>query len=424
MPKVIHVLRKFQPHEWGGIETHLVGLLPELRRLGWESEVHAPEETGTDGAALVAAGATFHTFRARYPYLGMGARDRAGLVASSGNLVSTDELGCLLRERHASILHTHTLKRLGGVVRLAARLRGLPYAVTIHGPVLSGGEVVGRAVAARTRSLLDVGAPFGWLVGSRRVVEDADAVFALNRQEHDAWAPARAGRHLALASLGVNPTPASAEARREARAMLPGASGAALVVVVARMEHAKGQDLALAAFARCAPPGAHLVFAGAALTSDFVASLRAQARDAGRPVHFLGNVAPHIARALMAESCVTLVPSRAEPFGLALLEAWAEGAPALFSAVGGLADIGRRVGADLGPVPAPTVDAWTAALSRALANPALLEHEGRLGPARVARDFTWRSTAEQTAVAYASALAAQRAALRPPSRRPTQTVSS
>ena len=57
MPHVVHVLRKFEPRERGGIETHLVGLIPELARLGWTSEVHAPRERGTDGAPLREVGA-------------------------------------------------------------------------------------------------------------------------------------------------------------------------------------------------------------------------------------------------------------------------------------------------------------------------------------------------------------------------------
>ena len=61
MPRVVHVLRKFEPSEWGGIETYLLGLLPELERLGWKSEVHAPQEAGTDGTILREHGIGFRT---------------------------------------------------------------------------------------------------------------------------------------------------------------------------------------------------------------------------------------------------------------------------------------------------------------------------------------------------------------------------
>src|SRR5436190_23485749 len=108
MPKVIHIVRKFEPDQWGGIETHLLALIPRLERLGWTSEVHAPAEMGTDGSALTAAGATFRTFRAYYPYLRMGHKERTSLVAAGGNLISFEELGRLLLHRRASVLHVHT----------------------------------------------------------------------------------------------------------------------------------------------------------------------------------------------------------------------------------------------------------------------------------------------------------------------------
>src|ERR1700722_4691295 len=126
MPHVVHVLRKFEPREWGGIETHLVGLIPELARLGWTSEVHAPRERGTDGAPLREVGAELATFRAHYPYVGLTPERRARLVAAGGNLVSLEETWRLFRAPRADVIHVHTLGRLGGTVRTVARVRRIP----------------------------------------------------------------------------------------------------------------------------------------------------------------------------------------------------------------------------------------------------------------------------------------------------------
>ena len=134
MPKVVHVVRKFEPAEWGGTETFMVNLVRELVPLGWMSEVHAPGEPGTDGSALELAGATFRTFSASYPVAGLDAAGRKRLVASGGNLVTFDEMRRLAFDRRTSLFHTHTARRLGGVVRWAARRTGRPYAVTLHGP--------------------------------------------------------------------------------------------------------------------------------------------------------------------------------------------------------------------------------------------------------------------------------------------------
>lgn len=407
MPKVIHVLRKFEPEEWGGIETHLVGLIPELARLGWESEVHAPAEHGTDGRAVEALGARFVTFRARYPYLGLDAAKRAGLVAAGGNLVSVDELLTLLVDDRASVFHVHTLGRLGGVVRTASRVRGVPYAVTLHGPVRADADVVARDATRRTRGLVDLGAPFGWAVGARRVVHDADLLFALNRHELDAWRDDRRGKHLERVAHGVDARGATAEARAEARRLV---GDGRFVVVVARLDRGKGQDLALDAFAAAAPADVRIVLAGAAVDEEYAASLRARAESMGGRARVLGGVTPAIARALIAEAELALVPSRAEPFGIVLLECWAEQTPALFSDVGGLGDIARATGVTRGLVPPNDVDAWARALRDALADGAWLASERASARARVEKGYTWRSLAERTARAYESVRAHRRVA--------------
>lgn len=401
MPHVIHVLRKFEPLEWGGIETHLIGLIPELRRLGWTSEVHAPREAGTDGGPLREAGAEFTTFRARYPYVGLTPERRARLVAAGGNLVSIEETWRLLSARRADMIHVHTLGRLGGTVRTAARMRRVPYAVSLHGPVRSGAAVVERDAVARTRGMVDLGAPLGMLLGARKVVSDADLVFTLNREEHAAWVEERVGRHLALVSHGIDPLRAQEDERRQARARVPGLGEARYAVIVARLDRAKGQDRAIEAFARSAPSDMHLVLAGAPVDTVFESELRARAAKLPR-VHVLGGVPPRTARALLAEATLALIPSVAEPFGLVLLEAWAEGTPALASAVGGLQDIGKNADAEDCLVHGG-VEEWSHRISARLADEPFLARERREGPRRVARSYSWRALAERTAEAYASA---------------------
>lgn len=401
MPHIIHVLRKFEPREWGGIETHLVGLIPELARLGWTSEVHAPREAGTDGAALAAVGAKLTTFKAHYPYLGLTPERRARLVAAGGNLLSAEEMARLLRSPRVDLIHLHTQGRLGGIARTAARLRRIPYAVSLHGPVRADAAVVERDASARTKGMIDLGAPFGMLLGARRVVRDADLVFTLNRSEHDAWVEERRGRHLALVAHGITPARASESDRRDARAFVPQLGGARFAVIVARLDRAKGQDVAIEAFLRAAPSDMHLVLAGAPVDVTFERELRARAAATDR-VHVLGGVPPRIARGLLAETTLALLPSIAEPFGLVMLEAWAEGAPALASAVGGLQDIARKTGAESCLVRGG-VDAWSERIAAWLADPDLLTRERREGPDRVARNYSWRALAESTVAAYTHA---------------------
>jgi len=399
MPRVIHVVRKFEPAEWGGTETHLVALIREQVQLGWECEVHAPREKGTDGTILERAGARFRTFRARYPYLRMSREQRAGLVAAGGNLLSADELAklCVLQ---ADVLHLHTLGRLGGVVRTAARMRRRPYAVTLHGPVRADASVVESDARRRTQGMVDVGAPFGLLLGARRVVQDADLVFVLNRAEESAWAKTRKAKHLARVAHGVSLDRASEADRREARGRA-GVGAATFWVLVGRVDRAKGQDLAIRAFSE-APSDVHLVLAGSVSDPSFAREVAAliDVSPMRERIHSIGGVPPHIARALLGEAALALVPSRAEPFGIVLLEAWAEGTPALFSDVGGLGDIARNTDAHFGLVAPDDLEAWTDRL-RALADCAReMQCERDAVRSRVAAHYAWRTLAEQIVEGY------------------------
>lgn len=423
---VVHVLRKFEPAEWGGIETHLLGLLPELSSLGYRSLAFAPREAGTNDGPLREIGVPLVTFHAHYPVLGLDARGRRDLVAAGGNLVTFDGLAKLVATPDVAIFHTHTLRRLGAVVRTAARLRRVPYAVTVHGPLRAGGEVI--ADDPRRRVGLDLGAPFGALLGARRVAEDADLLWVLNRPEQQAWTGPRGGRHLERVAHGVSPSRVTAHDRARAREWLAGRvaadappgtpldASARFVLVVGRLDAPKGQDAALEAFLRLDRPDLRLVFAGPEVDARFASELRARASRAPGRVHLVGGVAPDLARALMAEAELVLVPSRAEPFGIVLLEAWAEGAPALFSAVGGLADLAHDNDAAWGSVAcAPgrePVDAWTERLREALVDADGRARERRDGPARVASRYTWRALAERTAEGYERAIAARRSSAR------------
>lgn len=40
--QVAHVLRKYDPAEWGGTETHVAAVTRELSARGWKVEIHAP----------------------------------------------------------------------------------------------------------------------------------------------------------------------------------------------------------------------------------------------------------------------------------------------------------------------------------------------------------------------------------------------
>ena len=105
---------------------------------------------------------------------------------------------------------------------------------------------------------------------------------------------------------------------------------AAVILVLARLEESKGIDVALKSFASL--PTAYLWIAGNGSRMAFLRSLAASLGVAER-VRFLGWRLDR--EALLKSADVCLVPSRHEPFGNVIVNAWTNGTPIIAAASDG-----------------------------------------------------------------------------------------
>lgn len=112
------------------------------------------------------------------------------------------------------------------------------------------------------------------------------------------------------------------------------------VLCVCRHVRKKGVDTLIEAFARVVRKAPHLslVLAGDGPLLDEHSAL-AQRLGIGRSVVFLGPVAHAQVSAIVARCVVFVLPSRAEPFGVALLEAAYHSRPIVCTRVGGVPEI-------------------------------------------------------------------------------------
>ncbi|MBM3518063.1 MAG: glycosyltransferase, partial [Alphaproteobacteria bacterium] len=157
---------------------------------------------------------------------------------------------------------------------------------------------------------------------------------------------------------------------------------APLLLALGRLHANKAFDVLLRALV--ALPGAHLCIAGEGPERTTLTALARTLGVADR-TGFLGwrDDAP----ALLATADVLVCPSRREPLGNVVIEAWAHGCPVVAAAAAGPAGLIRDDASGL-LVPVEDVAALAAAITRALADAGLRRRLIAGGRAAHAADFT------------------------------------
>jgi glycosyltransferase involved in cell wall biosynthesis len=401
--RVAHVLRKYDPSEWGGTETHVCEITRRLSEHGFEPEVHAP--SGPDGAGALGPNVRLIRYHSFLPFVGLPHRRRA-LIANAGNIASLDEPVRLVRDRGIDLAHLHTMGRIGGAVRTAMRLTGRPYVVSVHGPFLANREWLEADTRARTSRVLDLGKPLGLLLGARRVVDDAARVIAFNEEERRAIAE-RIGDRAVRMDHGVDEARLASGNAARARGRWPELGDAPVVAVVGRLSGQKNQVLALRAFAAGAPRGHRLVLAGATTDHGYRERITREAARLGiaARVHVLGNLDPWTEIPdLYALAQLSIVTSSHEAFGLIVLEGWASGTPVLFPRHSGLTDIADALGHDRAVLDTLESEEWAAALAHMLASPRDMRANVEAGRALVRARYTWTTVTQSLAALYEEVL--------------------
>jgi glycosyltransferase involved in cell wall biosynthesis len=331
----------------------------------YAAEVGAALAAGAPPGAQVQGWTAWHrdTSAAEVP----GVRGPRRLPLPRRPLVAVWERGLAVGPRGGDLVHAPTL--------LAPPRGDRPLVVTVHDavPWTHPETLTPRGVRWHRRM-------------AERVAATADAVVVPTAAVADDL-----GRFLSLPSrvvvtgAGVGAAlsePADAAARRERLGVRPGG----YLLTVATLEPRKGLDVLLAALAERPDGLPPLVVVGQAGWGGVQPD--AMARELGLPdgqVRALGRVPDADLAALLHGAAALVMPSRAEGFGLPVLEAMAAGVPVLSSDVPALQEVG---GGATVVTPVGDAPALAAALRDLLGDPARQE-ELRAAGRRRAADFSW-----------------------------------
>lgn len=340
-----HILRKYDPAQWGGTETAVQRLVQGLQMQGISSMVHAPQNIGhSDIDPLHSAGARIQRYRAFVPVAGISADQREALVSWGGNLFSF-ELFWQLRSSGSQVMHSHALNRIAGISLMAARSRGVPHVITLHGGALDIPDEVNAKLTAPLKGGFEWGKALGALVRSRHVLQNTDAVFTCNPREAALLQKKYPHQRIIVQPHSVPAAKYAADGRAAALKAYPQIAGRDLIVKVARLDPAKN----LPWLVRQLPaikrrhPRAMLVLIGAGTTQSVVEELHREIARLGLAgdVLLTGGLESGCAElvGLIQSARLFVLCSTAEPFGIVILEAWAAGTPVLSSRTSGPASL-------------------------------------------------------------------------------------
>lgn len=339
--KVAHLLRRFVPSEWGGSETAVFNLCRQLRTQSIESTIFCTDALSKPGEETYQQ-VVVRRFRYCFPWFFLGHDAKRQLERKGGNPLSLSLLRALLQERDLSLIHSHVQLRLGGIARTVARWKRIPYVVSLHAGYLTLPVEQADRMLEPVRNGWEWGKFFGWLLGSRRVLEDADAIICVGRDEYALMAQRYPTKRIRYIPNGVEVAHFRDADPRLFREHLGVPEPIQLVLCVSRIDYQKNQLLLVQAFARFVEqfPDYRLVLIGPVSVESYREELHATAAqlNIADRLTILPGLAPNdplLASAYKASDFFVL-PSVVEPFGIVILEAWASGLPVIASAVGGV----------------------------------------------------------------------------------------
>lgn len=342
--RFIQIPRRFVRHRWGGTETVILQTSRRLRGRGHDCHIYCPAALSVPGTETI-EGVPVHRSSYFYPWLGLDDTAREQLDLKGGNLFSFSLMRALSAVDQPDLLHLHTRKRLGGIVRHVAGNADLPYILSLHGGLL---DVPAEELSTYTepvRGALEWGRLLGWWYGSRAVERDAAAIITLGVKERRAIQAEFPDTRVELLPNGVDTSAFSRGDGVAFRARFDIPSDARILLNVGRIDPQKNQLQAVQCLAQLLSthPKLHLVLLGHVTDPVYCEQLRAiiVRKGLGTKVTVIEGLdpgSPHLVGAYHAAE-VFLLPSIHEPFGIVILEAWASSLPVVATAVGGVPDL-------------------------------------------------------------------------------------
>lgn len=332
-------MRRFTLDKWGGTETVVFNLSRELEKAGLHSPVYCTDMFAKAGEEKI-ENVTLRRFRYCFPWFGLNEEAKAKLRLKGGSPLSLPLLFSLLFTRNLTVIHAHVGRRLGGIARTVAKIRRVPYVIHVHGGRHTVPQDQYDAMVAPVQGKLEWGKVFGFLFGSRRVFDDANAVICVGQSEADEMRK-RGQKNVHYLPNGVYVDHFS-DADPELFRKEYGLENTPFVLCLSRIDFQKNQRLLIRSFAefKKTQPEWKLIFVGPVTVEDYHRQMLADIEQFGLTdsvliIPGLRPGDPLLPSAYRAAEMFVL-PTSNEPFGIVILEAWASKTPVIATRIGGI----------------------------------------------------------------------------------------
>ena len=300
----------------------------------------------------------------------------------------------LLLEPNIDLLHAHSGKRLGGTVRTVARIRRIPYVISLHGGVFDVPMKEQESLLEPIQGKFEWGKPFGMMLGSRRVLQDASAIVCVGQAEYEAARRLLPGQRVEHLKNGVDCARFRHGDGVRFRYRYALRKNAKIILCISRIDPQKGQLTLVDAMPEIikSDPNAHLVLIGPVTRPVYMKRIQERIRALGlqNRVLVLPGIRPGDSTLIDAYHAadVFCLPSMHEPFGIVIIEAWAAGCPVVATRVGGIPGFVRD-GQDALLVKPDCARELGGALVHLLKRPGLRARFGDSGRRRAMAEFDW-----------------------------------
>ncbi len=339
--KIIHVPRRMVREEWGGTETVIVEISKKQKERGFDPEIYTSLALSNRRSEDVCGIAT-HRFGYTYTRLGLSRENRKLLDKRGGDLYSLAMFVKLLVCNNAMVLHLHTAGRIGALVRLVARLKGIPYVVSIHGGAIDIPKELVDQIVKPLKGSFNWGKPFDILLRKNRVLDDASGIICLGAGEQNRMQEKYPNKKIAYFPNGVDINKFRSGSREHFFRKHGIPADSRVILSVASFYSQKNQLLLVNSFAKLRREGEKITLVMVGVVYDdkyFREILEAIAEhkiaDSVVLIQNLDFDDPELSDCYAAAD-VFVHTSRYETFGIVILEAWAAGKPVICAPVGGI----------------------------------------------------------------------------------------